>query len=284
MNRAKVSLILCSLWLALLWPAGNLLAYRDLETGTFLTRDPAGMVDGPNLYAYVRQNPWTHFDPEGLQEDEVETPAEEAEMMRPMREAGERMEEQARAERERLSPTIPEMRAGGAEGEEQARKEAQNYNKNQELRRQKADADLVRQYMRPWEASDEVKPEDSKVSGEGKTARQQSEENQKKVPNPDGSKGKADHQKANDDLVDEMRAKHPDADEIRTNRSIKPETGLNRRPDAAVIKDGKVVEVGEVARTNQNGSIVSREQKKQEQYNGAQIPSTIKTLPPSNAQ
>ncbi len=42
--------------------------YRDLETGSFLTRDPAGMVDGPNLYAYVRQNPWTKFDPEGLKE------------------------------------------------------------------------------------------------------------------------------------------------------------------------------------------------------------------------
>lgn len=40
--------------------------YRDLETGTFITRDPAGFIDGPNLYAYVRQNPWTRFDPEGL--------------------------------------------------------------------------------------------------------------------------------------------------------------------------------------------------------------------------
>lgn len=40
--------------------------YRDLETGTFITRDPAGFIDGPNLYAYVRQNPWTKFDPEGL--------------------------------------------------------------------------------------------------------------------------------------------------------------------------------------------------------------------------
>ncbi len=38
--------------------------YRDLETGTFITPDPAGFVDGPNLYAYVRQNPWTKFDPE----------------------------------------------------------------------------------------------------------------------------------------------------------------------------------------------------------------------------
>ena len=40
--------------------------YRDLESGTFLSRDPAGFVDGPNLYAYVRQNPWSKFDPEGL--------------------------------------------------------------------------------------------------------------------------------------------------------------------------------------------------------------------------
>jgi len=37
--------------------------YRDLETGTWLSRDPAGFVDGPNLYAYVRCNPWTCFDP-----------------------------------------------------------------------------------------------------------------------------------------------------------------------------------------------------------------------------
>jgi RHS repeat-associated protein len=40
--------------------------YRDLETGVWLTRDPAGFVDGPNLYAYVQQNPWSKFDPEGL--------------------------------------------------------------------------------------------------------------------------------------------------------------------------------------------------------------------------
>lgn len=40
--------------------------YRDLETGSFITRDPAGFVDGPNLYTYVRQNPWSKFDPEGL--------------------------------------------------------------------------------------------------------------------------------------------------------------------------------------------------------------------------
>ncbi len=40
--------------------------YRDLETGVWLSRDPAGFVDGPNLYAYVQQNPWSKFDPDGL--------------------------------------------------------------------------------------------------------------------------------------------------------------------------------------------------------------------------
>ncbi len=40
--------------------------YRDLETGAFITRDPLGFVDGPNMYTYVVQNPWSKFDPEGL--------------------------------------------------------------------------------------------------------------------------------------------------------------------------------------------------------------------------
>ncbi|SKB09732.1 RHS repeat-associated core domain-containing protein, partial [Prosthecobacter debontii] len=40
--------------------------YRDIETGMWLSRDPAGFVDGPNLYAYVKQNPWTAWDPLGL--------------------------------------------------------------------------------------------------------------------------------------------------------------------------------------------------------------------------
>lgn len=53
--------------------------YRDLETDMFITRDPAGFVDGPNLYCYVRQNPWTAFDPEGLAtEDERKQEAEDA--------------------------------------------------------------------------------------------------------------------------------------------------------------------------------------------------------------
>lgn len=41
--------------------------YRDLETGTFLCRDPIGYEDGPNIYCYVHCNPITHFDPLGLE-------------------------------------------------------------------------------------------------------------------------------------------------------------------------------------------------------------------------
>ncbi len=46
-------------------------AYRDLESGVFLSRDPAGHVDGPNVYTYVKQNPWTKFDPDGLKPESV---------------------------------------------------------------------------------------------------------------------------------------------------------------------------------------------------------------------
>jgi RHS repeat-associated protein len=40
--------------------------YRDIETGVWLSRDPAGFVDGPNVYCFVKQNPWSKFDPLGL--------------------------------------------------------------------------------------------------------------------------------------------------------------------------------------------------------------------------
>jgi RHS repeat-associated protein len=40
--------------------------FRDLETGVFLTRDPIGYGDGPNVYCYVHCNPITSFDAFGL--------------------------------------------------------------------------------------------------------------------------------------------------------------------------------------------------------------------------
>jgi len=41
--------------------------YRDLDTGTFTTRDPIGYGDGPNVYCYVHCNPIMSFDPWGLE-------------------------------------------------------------------------------------------------------------------------------------------------------------------------------------------------------------------------
>ncbi len=41
--------------------------YYDPKTGRWTTPDPIGFADGPNLYAYVKNNPLTHFDLYGLQ-------------------------------------------------------------------------------------------------------------------------------------------------------------------------------------------------------------------------
>lgn len=40
--------------------------YYDHVVGRFLTRDPAGMVDGPNVYRYAKNNPASQVDPSGM--------------------------------------------------------------------------------------------------------------------------------------------------------------------------------------------------------------------------
>jgi RHS repeat-associated protein len=40
--------------------------YYSPDANRWLTRDPLGMVDGPNVYAYVRNNPVAYSDPLGL--------------------------------------------------------------------------------------------------------------------------------------------------------------------------------------------------------------------------
>src|SRR5690606_5967220 len=39
--------------------------YYDAGTGRFISEDPAGFIDGPNLYAYVGGNPVIYVDPSG---------------------------------------------------------------------------------------------------------------------------------------------------------------------------------------------------------------------------
>ena len=59
-------------------PAGLLnegFRYRDRLTNTFITRDPAGFIDGPNDYNYVRHNPWSAWDPNGLSDEIVGIPS-----------------------------------------------------------------------------------------------------------------------------------------------------------------------------------------------------------------
>ena len=57
-------------------PESGLYHYRargyDARAGRFLQRDPSGMVDGPNLYAYVGNNPWSFLDPLGLEAEQAE--------------------------------------------------------------------------------------------------------------------------------------------------------------------------------------------------------------------
>ena len=40
--------------------------YYDPKIGRFITQDPLGPIDGPNLYVYTKNNPINNIDPDGL--------------------------------------------------------------------------------------------------------------------------------------------------------------------------------------------------------------------------
>jgi len=103
-------------------------------------------------------------------------------------------------------------------------------------------------------------------------------------PNPAGSKGAPDHVKATNNEVDRLTKKYegnPDV-EIRSNKSVKDiDDSLTRKPDVAVVdtKEGKILEVSEVARTNQDGTLVPRERAKLPEYEKREIPTNVTKLP-----
>jgi len=52
--------------LCLLFSPSTAQAFNDPVTGRWIQRDPLGYVQGPNLYTYLRNNPSTFHDSEGL--------------------------------------------------------------------------------------------------------------------------------------------------------------------------------------------------------------------------
>jgi hypothetical protein len=110
------------------------------------------------------------------------------------------------------------------------------------------------------------------VFGTGTLAKQLSPPSspQPKVPNPDGQKGKPDHQAAVQDLLEKAKDEYPPGEgyKIKSSISIKDQlNGADRRPDvSAWDKDNKLMKVYEAARTNMDGSLVAREAAKELQY------------------
>lgn len=86
-----------------------------------------------------------------------------------------------------------------------------------------------------------------------------------------------------DELLKQAQREFPDEGryEIRSNKSIEPESGLRRRPDVAVVDrdTGRVVKVYEAARANKDGvTPVARERKKVQEYDSKGIPSHVEIV------
>ena len=58
--------------------------YYDPKIGRFITKDPLGMIDGPNVYLYVNNNPVNLIDPWGLCEEEPSKQEELSEQVKPV--------------------------------------------------------------------------------------------------------------------------------------------------------------------------------------------------------
>jgi hypothetical protein len=233
-----------------------------------MTKDPAGFVDGPNLYAYVRQNPWSKFDPEGLCE-ECLIGAQANRMMEnshPWRKsdtvgaviffgaaaapvalvAGEAalatktaatliVAAQGAVTAYNTSPAVRGAVDGAVTG-------AVTYADTRDPQAAVTNAVLV------GVSTYASTPKGGVPNPGGKTAKETVEVNQKNVTNPYGSKGKPDHQAKIDELEAKARSEAGPNETVLREKKIQGQDS-NRRPDVQIVdEEGKARKVLEAER------------------------------------
>ena len=263
-----------------------------VSSGDWFSHDATGFEDGPNLYTYVKQNPWTAFDPDGLWAEDLVLGVPSigvgaASLWSNVKKGhvGSAIWDGVGIVLDAAAIATPGVPGGVGLATKAARLAAAKGKVEKAIDTAETVVDVGTAVATgdPTALVDIVVDKAlDKAMGGKKKGGESPTSSARPPPNPNGSKGKEDHQTANDTLVKDFNERYPASDgyEVRSNQSIKAETGLNRRPDAAAVKDGKVVEVGEVARTRaDNTTLVTREQKKQVEYEQASIPSTVKKLP-----
>ncbi|MDQ1097682.1 MULTISPECIES: hypothetical protein [Chryseobacterium] len=106
------------------------------------------------------------------------------------------------------------------------------------------------------------------LNSEGESKKENGNSDSKKVRNPNGAKGKPDHQAKVKELEEKARAEHPDKDVV-TEKKIKKE-GSNRRPDVQVVnRETKETEQIYEAERKPNSA---RNKKREAEYKRLNIP------------
>jgi hypothetical protein len=110
----------------------------------------------------------------------------------------------------------------------------------------------------------------TEILDEAYTAAKQS--SREGTPNPWGSPGNPAHQATVDQLEQMAKDEFGSGVVLLQNRSIWSKTGLNRRPDVSVWRNGQLLKVYEAGRVDQTGNLVPREQVKMYEYYEFGIP------------